>query len=200
MPRYFAPITKEELTTKIFEGFAAFEDGECLKGWKEDLPRLLTNLGKTPTVELTVYSLINSEGFGIPWRYLTPKVEADLSKCDFDVENVNCKKGYDGAEEIAGFHTLPNGLTYLGVSAGGDWEVPVFFIMYFDGKDLRAYIPKDGNPWNTNSHQAYGNDDDEGDNSNAKKRFGVDDCQDAHLDPAAVIRDIEGRLVSGERK
>ena len=34
----------------------------------------------------------------------------------------------------------------------------MFFIIYWDGKKLRAYVPTDGNPWNTDTKEAYGND------------------------------------------
>ena len=46
------------------------------------------------------------------------------------------------------------------MNAGGDWEFPVCFVMYWDGKELRAYIPKDGNAWNKKQKTAYGSEED----------------------------------------
>jgi hypothetical protein len=111
-----------------------------------------------------------SYGWREQLRHLTPTVEKDLSKVHFDSENVDQN----------GYKTLPNGLTYLGVYSYGDWEKPVFYIIYSDGKKLRGYIPKKGNLWNTDTNRSYGceplDDCDEddimraGDDANAVKR------------------------------
>lgn len=131
------------------------------------------------------------------WKNLTPQVRRDLSKCNFDTENLD-EKGSFGRSELVGYHTLPNGFTFNGISAGGDWEIPVFFIIYWDGTQLRGYIPKKGNPWNTTTGYPYGNDD-VADGRNLKKRYsnmyvGVkpDDCDSSiiHCEPDLVIQDI----------
>lgn len=132
-------------------------------------------------------------------RNLTSQVSKDLDKVDFDTENIV----WDGSfrRELLGFHELENGLTFLGVQAGGDWEFPVFFIIYWDGKSLRGYIPTDGNPWNTDTKSAYGNDE-ERDLENARKRYpgvfdGVDyvDGGSFDFDINAIFADIQGRIV-----
>jgi len=99
------------------------------------------------------------------------KIVSDL-KVSFDTENFECAdgKGYNGAETLTGFRITTTGLRFLGCSAGGDWEVPVFFIIYWDGSRLRAYVPTDGNTWNTDTKMAYGNDA-RADFENAKKRY-----------------------------
>lgn len=86
-------------------------------------------------------------------------------KVNFDWENV-----MDDPDDIHGYHSFSNGLTFYGVSCGGDWECPVFFIVYWDGKRLRGYVPTVGNPWNTDTKEAYGNDEAK-DLKNAKKRW-----------------------------
>jgi hypothetical protein len=88
------------------------------------------------------------------WKCLTKKITKDLQKVQFDFENTIID---DDTDNLYGLHTMENGLTFCGIGAGGDWEYPVFFIIYYDGKDLRAYIPTKGNPWNTDFHEAYGN-------------------------------------------
>jgi hypothetical protein len=145
----------------------------------------------------------NQYSLGLP--YLTAQVEKDLKKVKFDSENHECKpeEAYCGAESIAGFQTLRNGLTYLGCVSGGDWECPLFYIIYWDGGKLRAYIPTDGNLWNTDTKMAYGNDDEELeddtlDAKNIKKRFGVDvehhSDFDAEFDCTKIERDIVSRI------
>jgi hypothetical protein len=94
-------------------------------------------------------------------KHLTPQVEADLDKVEFDTENISDSTsdawGWKNKQSLLGYRTLDNGLTFLGVNAGGDWEVPIFFIIYWDGKKLRGYIPTEGNTWNTISKVALGN-------------------------------------------
>ena len=102
----------------------------------------------------------------IGYAFLTPQVEKDLKKVEFDCENISAnpsdtygdvepRKGE--AENYVGLHTLSNGLSYLGITAGGDWEVPIFFMLYWDGENLRGYVPKAGNTWNTKNNMAFGN-------------------------------------------
>lgn len=98
-----------------------------------------------------------------------PQVAKDLRKIRFDYENVTCNhddpfgKREEKEDNLVGYHTLDNGFTFLGVQAGGDWERPVFFILYLDHKGvLRGYIPSDGNVFNPIFKTAYGS---EGDSS-----------------------------------
>lgn len=103
-------------------------------------------------------------------------LEDDL-KVRFDTENFDCENPhpeYVGTDaKLIGFHTLKHptqspekDLTLLGCRAGGDWEVPVFFIVYWDGKKLRAYIPTDGNPYNLKEKRAFGNHDSDAEEAN----------------------------------
>lgn len=127
-----------------------------------------------------------NRGDAINHQVLLDKLGKDL-KVSFDFENF----------DIEGYRTLPNGMTYLGLQAGGDWEHPVFFIIYWDGKKLRGYVPTEGNPWNTTTKQAYGNDED-ADLKNARKRW--PDCPDDidgwfDRDEAEIIKDIQSRIL-----
>jgi hypothetical protein len=101
---------------------------------------------------------------------LTARVKKDLAKVNFNNQNVLIEGQSVSTKDILGFRTLPNGLSFLGVQAGGDWEYPVFFIIYHDGSELRGYIPADGNPFNSKTKTAYGNNE-EADNANIKERF-----------------------------
>lgn len=86
-------------------------------------------------------------------------INKDLSKVLFDDENEEFtqKDAFtDDVNNLCGFHTLDNGFTFLGGMAGGDWEYPVFFIIYWDGKKLRGYIPVYGNTYNVDLNTAFG--------------------------------------------
>jgi hypothetical protein len=146
---------------------------------------------------------------------LPDQISDDISKVEFDFENYEIENdpGYGAYKGLTGWQVHPNGLPFLGVQAGGDWEYPVFFIVYWDGKKLRGYIPKDGNIWNTDTKKAYGNDDtswgvddaaEPRDGINLKKRFPdifdeheakeltAEDCPDG--DPEKILADIGNRI------
>lgn len=98
------------------------------------------------------------------WKSDAPRVKKDLSKVSFGLNNF-----YYKGDEL-GYQTLSNGLSCLLMRAGGYQEWPICFIIYFDGMNLRGYIPKDGNPWNTDTKQAFGNNR-IADHKNARKRW-----------------------------
>jgi len=93
-------------------------------------------------------------------KHLTPRIATDLEKVEFDMENVSISEeyGWKDKKHLLGYQELDNGMILLGCNAGGDLEIPIYFCIYFSGKELRAYIPKDGNTWNTLNHSAIGND------------------------------------------
>lgn len=110
------------------------------------------------------------------------KIDKDL-KVEFDFENYDCfGESYNSSlKKIIGFHTLNNGFSFLGISAGGDWESPVFFILYWDGTSIRAYIPKDGNTYNEKEMSAYGNND--------------EDPEGFDFDCDKILTDIQNRII-----
>ncbi len=93
------------------------------------------------------------------------KIGKDIEKVNFDFENCEYGPVPDLDDSLTGLRaTYVQGgyLSFIGVTAGGDWEFPVFFIIYLDQdrKTFRGYIPKDGNVWNWDTKQAIGNDED----------------------------------------
>lgn len=140
------------------------------------------------------------------YKHLTPTVEKDLNKIQFDTENIDDQSSIPNKRDFLGYHTLSNKMPYLGVYAGGDWENPVYFIIYWDGQKLRGYIPEDGNLYNTDTKQAYGNDE-KADLKNAQKRWPADknlkledhECFDStyldNYDFKAMKKDIMERIV-----
>jgi len=61
---------------------------------------------------------------------------------------------------IPGNHD-PKEVPVILMNAGGDWEVPVYFIVYLDDKKkIRFYSPKPGNVFNPKNKEAFGNDED----------------------------------------
>ena len=97
------------------------------------------------------------------WRFIQ-----DLIYCDsvlrkdikFNVDAENILTPEDGYDENLGMHTLSNGLTYYAIEMGGDWEIPMFIILYYDGVKLRAYIPSYGNLVNLDCKCAFGSEED----------------------------------------
>lgn len=114
-------------------------------------------------------------------------VEKDWSKIDFSTENM----------DVIAERVTADGVPYLQIRAGGDWETPLVCIIYFDGKKLRGYVPKDGNTYNHRTKSAFGNND--SDAAECKTRFGVDCDPDEgcfNVEPALdrIEQDIGARI------
>lgn len=143
------------------------------------------------------------------------KLMKDLSKVNFDFENYyysHIDEEIGGAIGFLGYRRIwvQNGfLSYIGWSAGGDWEYPVYFLIYLDkdGETFRAYIPKEGNVWNYDTKSAFGNDEEADSNFlkkwlkkthpeievNSKDMLESDDA-DIMLDPVKMACEIRNRF------
>ena len=170
MSRYFTKkITVEELADKVWSAWQKnrfYREPQCNVSGKKPIDFILNYDAR------------------ISYTEVTPQVSKDLDKVDFDCENMSAdtsevwgetESGKGDAKDYVGLHTLGNGLSYLGVTAGGDWETPLFFIVYWDGENLRGYVPKDGNTWNTKNNCAFGNDE-EADEAFFKQKGWKYDC------------------------
>ena len=168
-------ITHHQLALYIVEAMKKHEEWD-----PEDLE--LDHGPEHHEQDMTEFLINNSQLGHSFFATLNAQVMKDLRKVDFSTENLEWLPGeaYGNVGGICGFQTLPNGLTYLGVTAGGDWESPLFFIIYHDGQKLRAYIPKDGNTWNLKTKMAYGN----AEGENAKVGFNT----------ARLLADITNRI------
>ena len=114
----------------------------------------------------------------------------DLNKIKHDWEN---------CDYIGDIRTTKSGIPYILGNFGGDWEEPILFIVYWDGKEFRGYIPEHGNCYNRDLNQAFGNDEEadkkfimknvtnnDGDYSKIQRNlsFNKDEC----------IKDFESRI------
>ena len=113
-------------------------------------------------------------------------VSKDLSKVNFDWENCGCDADADPTQDPCGFWITPSGVPTLGCYAGGDWEDPVYFVLYPESMtSIRAYMPKAGNTWNIKTKTAWGSGDegDEDPDENPRK-----------VDVAAFRSDVAARI------
>lgn len=83
------------------------------------------------------------------------KLRDDLNEIEHDDENM----------DSIGDVQIANGIPYLQGCVGGDWESAIFFVIYWDGTQLRGYIPTKGNSFDRFRKIALGNDD------NADRKF-----------------------------
>lgn len=60
---------------------------------------------------------------------------------------------------VKSFKMRKDGVPYMWFAAGGDSEIPVFAMLYWDGKTFRTYIPTYGNTYNVKCKAAYNEDD-----------------------------------------
>lgn len=169
MPRYAPVMTMADLKDLIVD--------DALKNdYEEDYGPLDRS---NADIEQVVYRLLNGEKDHI-------KISTDLRKIDVSTENVLLE-----AERMT-----KDGVPYLEMRIGGDWECPVVAIVYYDGKNLRGYIPTKGNSYNHKAKAAFGNDE-EGDPIEAKRQFGKENYEHGDQispDMTEVASDIEARI------
>lgn len=172
--RFFSPIPENDFRAKI-------------RAMLIKHPELLGEYSPTELAGMSDEYLASA---AFTFGCFTAKVHRDLEKIEFDFEN--CYSDESEVEhcepdeaKFIGIKTLPNGMTYLGFFAGGDWEVPIRFIVYYDGKGFRGYVPTEGNPWNLATKTAYGSEPD---------GVHIDDSLQRKFDYAAVIADIQDRI------
>lgn len=123
-------------------------------------------------------------------------VQKDLSKIIVSDENFTDSQGdFDCDDIVFGPQYLeyPSGkkLPVLICAMGGDWEIPVVFILYFDhNSKLRAYIPEDGNFYCKKYKCAYGS---VGEYVDLKP-------EDEELDDEEFVRLYEGEVDEGTQR
>jgi hypothetical protein len=160
--------------------------------------------------------LTDDDGFSMYEIQQLGRIGEDLSKVQFDFENcyyTENEEFSDRTKGLLGYRQIGD-LSFLGVYAGGDWEMPVYFLIYLDQnkKTLRAYIPEDGNVWNFDTKQAIGNDEEADDKflrkwiKKHRKDIELDDEMlesddgDVMEDRDAMIKDITNRVICASIK
>lgn len=198
MPRYAKKSSVEDLRNKFSDIHNQFIERD---EWYED-------------EHIPLYTFIDETFEG-------NRVYKDLQKVEFDLENnsIECvdELAYDDIspeytlEELKGIFkkayaenyncaisSLPSAFLQLKDYAillcwgGGDWEYPLFFILYLDNKNhLRGYVPSKGNTFNLKYKSAYGNNEDYPEN---------DEKVDLRFKPdfEMMIEDIQNRIVIKE--
>lgn len=175
MPRYSIKMTRDEFEQKFVERVkASVAKFGTNNEWEFGIPSqdtiTLENIyHRSPQL---IYNLLNS------------KISKDISKIGFDFENWDWDGNMFAGNVMMGIQTLDNGFTFQGISAGGDWELPVYSIIYYDGKEFRGYVPEDGNVFNPKTRMAWGNEEDE-----------IDELPDENYDFAKIEADIKKRII-----
>lgn len=169
MPRFAPKMSKEDLRQVLFDLAKKYD-------YEEEYDEIDSS---NPDLDSIVYMLLGEEHM--------PAVDKDWAKVDFSWENL----------EVSGEKSTQDGIPYFELLVGGDWETPLFAIIYFDGKKFRGFIPKDGNSYNHKAKSAFGNNDD--DVIQAQKQFGEgvsdgDGYVDVEPDMTKVTAEINARL------
>lgn len=82
-------------------------------------------------------------GTELDWKWVK-----DVQKVQFDFENRFI------SDDVKVSPT--KGIPYFECWAGGDWQDPLYFFLYWDGKDIRGYVPTKGNTFNATLGCAFG--------------------------------------------
>lgn len=196
MSRYFSPISLSDFKTKVLTRLKKLSVEDEFVDPTETPPT-----GHDP---LHFYGA----------SYLAEIPPSSDFKVSFDTENMILgPQDYSrqnmgvNMDPILGFQVSAfTGMPYLGVMSGGDWEEPVYWVMYWDGAKLRAYIPTEGNCWNLKTKEAYGNDTDADLKDFTHRNPQLDSAEierifskgEGHTlikpDPSRLLEDIQNRI------
>lgn len=124
------------------------------------------DLKQNPSPDKFVYALAYKNKLNKKSKYAA-KIYNDIwdGKYKFDSENVDC---------FGGIKMSSKGFPYLLCQAGGDWECPVCFFIYFDGTHFRGYVPLKGNAINRNNNTAFQGNSDEEEAKFIAKELGIE--------------------------
>lgn len=151
-----------------------------------------TSLQLTPSPGNFVYTLCYGRKTNKKSKYASALYD-DIwdGKYKFDTENVDA---------IGGIKMSKKGFPYIQCDAGGDWECPVCFFVYFDGNKFRGYIPLKGNAINRNEKHAFSGGGNEPDAKFVQKELGIDYeeadhmCDDIKYNVDACLEDFLSRV------
>ena len=151
-----------------------------------------SSLQLTPTPGNFVYSLCYGSKINKKSKYASALYD-DIwnGKYKFDTENVDA---------YGGIKMSKKGFPYLQCDAGGDWECPVCFFVYFDGNKFRGYVPLKGNALNRNEKHAFSGGGNEPDAKFVQKELGLSYeeadhmCGDIDYNVDACLEDFLSRV------
>lgn len=123
----------------------------------------------------------------------TAPANKDVHKINFDFENYGETDGfYD--EAIANHRQLKDGTALIWCYGGGDWEMPVQFVLYIDPKNkVRAYVPSDGNVYCHKCKCAIGSCECDDDDTEEQEEYD-DDWYQNHLNFEQMYQDVCNRI------
>ena len=158
-----------------------------------------SELQPTPRPGNFVYSLCYGSKTNKDSKYASALYD-DIwnGKYKFDSENVDAHGDIKMSKK---------GFPYIQCAAGGDWECPVCFFVYFDGNKFRGYVPLKGNALNRVEKHAFSGSRNEDDAKFVQKELGINYdeansmCGDINYNLEACLEDFLSRVdVNGSYK
>lgn len=154
--------------------------------------KFVSDLHLTPTPNYFVYILCYKNDRNKKSKFAS-KLYNDIweTKYKFDSENVETRGGIKMSKK---------GFPYIQCYAGGDWESPVCFFVYFDGHHFRGYIPLKGNAINRNEGNAFSGSGNESDAKFVAKELNIskeeadDLCDNIDYNVDACLEDFLSRV------
>jgi len=138
MARFYTEIKKEDFLEKIKSIMITSDD---IENFEKD--EIFIDYDEFP--------------WNLGYQTGTKNIKKDLSKVEFTFDNFTSFQYPENFSNYpVGYMELKTGFHTFFVNAGGDWEFPICFVLYWGNKKMRAYIPKDGNAWNKKEKCAYG--------------------------------------------
>ena len=145
------------------------------------------------------------------WKFISKFMLRECSNKDIakkslmlqlNLDMMKIKHSCENLDTIDDVHMTKTGIPYILGCMHGDWEETMLFMVYWDGKTFRGYIPMRGNTYNRDTNYAIGNDDEADDKFFAKQfkeelgdKFNTWTIrQNVRYNKKACIEDFEARL------
>lgn len=182
--RHAVKMTEDEFKQEMIHAYHMYAMEQESK-YKYDLQL-------TPSPDNFVYTLCYKNRDNEKSKYASALYD-DIwnGKYKFDTENVDARGGIKMSKK---------GFPYIQCAAGGDWESPVCFFVYFDGNKFRGYVPLKGNAINRNEKHAFSGGGNEPDAKFVQKELGLSYeeadhmCDDIDYNVDACLEDFLSRV------
>jgi hypothetical protein len=150
MPRFAKKnSTRIDILKKMFSELKKNHESECVEINEVEIK----DIPDFESLKEDDYNeLIESYLYEVAYNDKLPAFK-DVRKINFDFEN--CFVDEEAAK--ADLNHLQDGTALLWAYAGGDWEMPVAFVLYLDPNNkIRGYVPSDGNVYCHECKTAWG--------------------------------------------
>lgn len=161
----------------------------------EIMLRIYWNLNKPKKKfnwEDLIYEISNDQNPNSVMKNVIKDVDSSLPEFSINAENLGVY-GFSNSSSV--IRCTKTGVPYLICWGGGDWEVPICWMLYCDGSSFRGYVPTRGNCFNLLTNELLGNDEQQDDIFLKQEGVILEEDDRIEWDLDEVIREFEYNII-----